>query len=66
MNFHLSTNISGAIKNGAFLKTIAEQQNCKPKQVKLWLLSLLDQGHRLLKDSECDNFDPEKGCLGHK
>lgn len=24
------------------------------------------KGHRLIKDPECDNFDPVKGCLGHE
>ena len=66
MKRHLSTNIRGLIRNGSAIKQIAKDKGCNPKQVKLYLENLLDKGESLLKDDQCDNFDPNRGCLGHE
>jgi len=66
---HLSLDITGGIKNakmlagnisvdGKTLKTVA--------QVREYLQGQLALGRRVLPCGDCDNFDYQKGCLGHE
>lgn len=36
------------------------------KELKAEFLNLLAAGNEVIPISECDNFDPKKGCLGHR
>lgn len=36
-----------------------------PKEAKLYLMDEIAKGYRVIPCSPCDNFDYQKGCLGH-
>ena len=66
---HCCLDISGGIKHakelcgcitvdGKTLRTTAEVKN--------FLKGQLDMGRRVLPMGDCDNFDYQKGCLGHR
>lgn len=37
-----------------------------PYELKQEFLNLLAAGNEVIPIGECDNFDPKKGCLGHR
>lgn len=70
MKLHISTSIQGLlnnyknrnlgniiIKDGAYLNG---------KDARKYLNQALKDGWKLLPSDECNNFDPQKGCLGHE
>ena len=71
---HISTSIVGLLKLKdhelkAMLSSVTDDDGNHPQSVEEFrqaLLEELDQGHRLIRSSGCDNFDPVRGCLGHK
>lgn len=49
--------LTGYTENGRTLK---------PTEVRVLLKKADDAGHRYLPLGNCDNFDYQKGCLGHE
>lgn len=43
--------------NGEPLKNVRE--------IRLALAEALAEGYEYIRNTECDNFDPKRGCLGH-
>ena len=70
--FHLCVSLRGALMNWSD----REWRNCvtdddgrtlTPMEVKSYFLECLAEGKRVIPIGEkCDNFDFEKGCLGHE
>jgi hypothetical protein len=59
--------IKGAIRNKAFRGFTDDEGNELPPKIAEAYLKLLDyNGQKYLKIGDCDNWDDEKGCLGHK
>jgi hypothetical protein len=71
---HISTSIRGLLakpdRELVMICTSIHDERGRPYySVKLlrWDLRFkLDDGQELLPDDRCDNFDPKRGCLGHK
>lgn len=58
-NVEAKKNLKWITKNdGTRFGTVAELRNM--------LMDELAKGHEVLKTGECDNFDFQKGCLGHE
>lgn len=65
-NYHMSVSVDGAIRNKAFYGfTDKSGKLMTKKQAEAHLTILQMNGIKLLPMDGCDNFDPEKGCLGH-
>lgn len=72
--YHLSQSIPGALKNWTLrdwkkaTKWIVKDDGSRfsVNELKNEFLDELERGHTHLSLGECDNFDPKKGCLGHR
>ena len=65
---HLCLDISGGIRNAKDLRgciTVDGRTLRTTAEVKNFLQGQLDMGRRVLPCGNCDNFDYQKGCLGH-
>jgi hypothetical protein len=69
-NFHLRIDLRGALRNWH----AHEWRNCvkaddghtmTPDEVQDEFFNMLQKGVRFIPCGPCDNFDAEKGCLGH-
>lgn len=69
MRLHISTSIEGILRNYKNKNMnnliIKDGQYLNGKDARKYLKQMLDAGHRLLPSEGCDNFDNQKGCLGH-
>ena len=70
MKYHLCMNIDGAIRNmtDAELRGMFQFKDgtrMTPHQARQTLKIEKQKGHRVIPLSECDNFDYQRGCLGH-
>ena len=68
MKYHLALDVAGGIRNARMLKgcvTVDGKALTYVKDIRDLLLDELAQGHRYLPMAECDNFDYQRGCLGH-
>lgn len=66
--YHLCLDISGGIKNARMLRnciTVNGHLLRTEKEVKAFLMEQKAMGRRVLPMGDCDNFDYQKGCLGH-
>ena len=66
---HMALDIEGGIINAKLLKgciTVDGNVLETTKEVRNFLKGQLKMGRRVLPMGECDNFDYQKGCLGHK
>ena len=65
---HCCLDISGGIKNAKQLRgsiTVDGKTLTTTDEVKSFLYSQLDMGRRVLPMGDCDNFDYQRGCMGH-
>ncbi len=65
---HCCLDIQGGINNAKMLKgaiTVDGKKLYTCKEVRDFLRGQLAIGRRVLPIGDCDNFDDEKGCLGH-
>lgn len=65
---HCCLDISGGIKNAKQLRgciTVDGKTLTTTDEVKSFLYSQLDMGRKVLPVCECDNFDYQRGCMGH-
>lgn len=66
---HLCLNIEGGIENAKELRGCITDENGKvlntAKQVRAFLAVQKALGRKYLPYGVCDNFDYQKGCLGH-
>lgn len=66
MKYHISLSISGAIRNKSFKGFADDKGNPMPPKVAEAHLKIMQyEGKKLMKIVDCDNWDEEKGCLGH-
>lgn len=66
---HMSLDISGGIKNAKMLKgciTVDGKTLQTVGEIRTYLNYQLSLGRRVLPCGECNNFDYQKGCLGHR
>lgn len=66
---HLDLDIRGAMRrpqNWVDTITVNGKLLTSPAEVKAFFQQQLDMGRELLPFGDCDNFDYQKGCLGHK
>lgn len=69
MKYHFCMNIDGAIENARTLKgciTVDGHTLNTVKEVRAFLYEQKAMGRRVLPIGDCDNFDYQKGCLGHQ
>lgn len=65
---HMCLDIKGGIINARWLRgniTVDGKTLRTTAEVKNFLQSQLDMGRKVLPMCRCDNFDYQKGCLGH-
>lgn len=65
---HMALDIEGGIRNAAMLKgaiTVDGKTLMKVGEIREFLRAQLALGRKLLPMGNCDNFDYQKGCLGH-
>lgn len=63
---HMSLNIRGAILNKDYSWFSRDDGTpASLREAESFLLDRLALGERFLPIGECDNFDHQKGCLGH-
>ena len=69
-NFHLRIDLRGALKNWR----ASDWKNCvkaddghmmTPDEVREEFFNLLATGKKFIPCGPCDNFDDDRGCLGH-
>ena len=66
---HMCLDIEGGIYNAKMLKgaiTVGGKKLNTVKEVRDFLNGQLALGRRVLPMCDCDNFDYQKGCLGHE
>lgn len=66
---HLSLNIDGAIRNAKMYKgciTVDGRVLNTVEEIRAFLYEQKAMGRRVLPCGDCDNFDYQKGCLGHQ
>lgn len=67
--FHMKMDIIGFMgKSDAEVDGVINGDNGRPlsaRAARIELSKLLHEGQRYLPLGECDNFDPQKGCMGH-
>lgn len=69
MKRHMCLSIEGGIQHAKDLKGCIEVDGKTlntVKEVRDFLRGQLALGRRVLPMGDCDNFDYQKGCLGHK
>lgn len=69
-DFHLRLDLRGALRNwrDSDWKNRVKTDGGKtmtPDEVREEFFNLLAQGKKFIPMGACDNFDEEKGCLGH-
>lgn len=69
---HLCLSVRGALTQSdrdltplAKSTTVEGRRLRTGKEMRAFLLDCLAEGYEYLPMTECDNFDPKKGCLGH-
>lgn len=67
--YHMRVDIEGAMRNaeeyiGAIIVDGKKLQTVE--EVKQFFKNQLDLGRKVLPIGDCDNFDYQKGCMGHK
>lgn len=65
---HCCLDITGGMKNAQMLKgviTVDGHTLNTVKEIRNFLQGQLDLGRKVLPMGDCDNFDYQKGCLGH-
>lgn len=65
---HCCLDIQGGINNARMLKgviTVDGHTLNTVKEIRGFLREQLNMGRRVLPMGGCDNFDYQKGCLGH-
>lgn len=65
---HMCLDVQGGINNAKLLKgaiTVDGKRLDTIKEVKAFLYGQLALGRRVIPCCDCDNFDYQKGCLGH-
>ena len=68
MNYHMCVDISGALRRTDCELGKLFTDDGVPvsgKHARDWLKLQLAHGKRVIPLGECDNFDHQKGCLGH-
>lgn len=66
MRYHMRMDIKGALMNKSFKGfTDGKGNPLSPKMAEAHLRILDYNGQKYLKIGDCDNWDEEKGCLGH-
>ena len=69
---HMCIDLRGALMNWEDRMwrkcvTADDGHTMTPQEVKLEFLNALSEGKKVIPmDSSCDNFDFQKGCLGHE
>jgi hypothetical protein len=64
--FHMHVSVNGALKNKAFVGFSDAAGNIMTKkQAEAHLTIMQMKGIKYVRDGDCDNFDPNEGCLGH-
>lgn len=66
---HLHLDIEGGIRNAATLKgviTVDGKTLMTVKEIRAFLREQLALGHKVLPMDDCDNFDYQTGCRGHR
>lgn len=58
--------IKGCIRNRAFNGFTSNGRDLSRKEAESLLLDKLSEGIKYLPVGDCDNWDPQEGCLGHK
>lgn len=70
MILHISTSIEGLLRNYKNKNMnnliIKDGQYLNGKDARKHLKEALQKGWKLLPSNGCDNFDHQKGCLGHE
>lgn len=71
MKRHMRMDIAGALRNWSDSQAKGCYQHddgtpMSPRVAKADLENRLALGHRFLPCGDCDNFDPENGCMGHE
>ena len=71
---HISISIRGAIglpdsELKTWIGNLYDDKTGEPvrsvREIRLALAEALAEGCEYIRNQECDNFDPERGCLGH-
>ena len=68
MEYHVCIDIDRAIENAKMLKgfiTLDGRTLQTVAEIRAFLREQKKIGRRVLPIGDCDNFDYEKGCLGH-
>lgn len=72
MRIHICMNVRGALAQSdrelrSWVGNIEHDGiKCRSVQeVRQYLTEALSEGYEYIGPSECDHFDPKKGCLGH-
>lgn len=71
MKYHMCVSIAGALNrfNPKDWVDVCRDPNMKrflyPLEVKYRLLDMREKGMKVFPLDGCDNFDDQKGCLGH-
>lgn len=66
---HCHLDICGGIRNARLLKgviTVDGHTLNTVKEIRGFLQEQLNMGRKVLPMGDCDNFDYQKGCLGHE
>lgn len=66
---HLSLDIDGGIQNARLLKgciTVDGRALNTVKEIRAFLCEQKAMGRKVLPMGDCDNFDYQKGCIGHQ
>jgi protein gp37 len=63
--FHVCADVAGMLRNRSF-HGLSDDSPLTPSAAKAELQGLLGRGVKLIPGSGCDDFDPEKGCRGHR
>jgi protein gp37 len=65
--FHLACDVQGMIRNRSFSSLLDDDGSEIPRErAEAHLHSLAERGVKLIPTSGCDDFDPQKGCRGHR
>jgi protein gp37 len=64
---HVSADAEGALRNRSFAGLTADDgRPLSPADAEAELRALMARGVRLIPGAGCDDFDPDKGCRGHR
>lgn len=70
MTYHLCVDVRGALLNWSdrAMDGVFQHDDGRPMkhtEAKLALMDEIAKGHKVIPAAPCDNFDYQKGCLGH-